>query len=264
MVMTDDLSHHGILGQKWGVRRFQNPDGSLTEEGRKRYGYGFHERVTVKSGTSVKGAKQTLRSDKLFGKDKERVYAYAKNDKLSDAFYDNVANSMAGRVSKLIDASKSDKVEIEATDDLIAPAYHEASKIFTDTLLKRMTKSDNPAWPILGGLAGGVIGGAVSGGITTLENFNRFFGSYKDAKNSSIYNKDVTVLLSDTKTQFFNKAIQDEKFYNMLSKALKKEGFNAIVDYNSAKVNEATGKYSKNLPLIVFDNNGKKKTISIK
>lgn len=34
----DYLEHHGILGQKWGIRRYQNPDGSLTEEGRKRYG----------------------------------------------------------------------------------------------------------------------------------------------------------------------------------------------------------------------------------
>lgn len=31
------LQHHGILGQKWGVRRFQNDDGSLTDKGRKRY-----------------------------------------------------------------------------------------------------------------------------------------------------------------------------------------------------------------------------------
>lgn len=30
------LAHHGIKGQKWGVRRFQNPDGTLTEAGRKR------------------------------------------------------------------------------------------------------------------------------------------------------------------------------------------------------------------------------------
>lgn len=31
------LAHWGIKGQKWGIRRFQNPDGSLTAEGRKRY-----------------------------------------------------------------------------------------------------------------------------------------------------------------------------------------------------------------------------------
>ena len=32
------LMHHGIKGQKWGVRRYQNEDGTLTEEGKKRYG----------------------------------------------------------------------------------------------------------------------------------------------------------------------------------------------------------------------------------
>ena len=37
---TNYLEHHGIKGQRWGTRRFQNEDGTLTAEGRDRYGVG--------------------------------------------------------------------------------------------------------------------------------------------------------------------------------------------------------------------------------
>lgn len=36
--LDDTLAHHGILKQRWGVRRWQNEDGSLTEAGKRRYG----------------------------------------------------------------------------------------------------------------------------------------------------------------------------------------------------------------------------------
>jgi len=38
LLYTDSLAHHGILGQKWGIRRYQNSDGSLTAAGKIRYG----------------------------------------------------------------------------------------------------------------------------------------------------------------------------------------------------------------------------------
>ena len=34
---TDSLMHHGIKGMHWGVRKYQNPDGTLTNAGKKRY-----------------------------------------------------------------------------------------------------------------------------------------------------------------------------------------------------------------------------------
>ena len=37
---TNYLAHFGIPGMKWGIRRYQNPDGTLTPEGRERYNAG--------------------------------------------------------------------------------------------------------------------------------------------------------------------------------------------------------------------------------
>ena len=33
-----ELYHYGVKGMKWGIRRYQNKDGTLTSKGKKRYG----------------------------------------------------------------------------------------------------------------------------------------------------------------------------------------------------------------------------------
>ena len=38
VLVSDELYHHGIKGQRCGIRRYQNPDGTLTDAGKERYG----------------------------------------------------------------------------------------------------------------------------------------------------------------------------------------------------------------------------------
>ena len=52
--MSNELQHHGIKGQKWGVRRFQNTDGSLTAEGKKRYSVSDYQQAIDKTKTAGK------------------------------------------------------------------------------------------------------------------------------------------------------------------------------------------------------------------
>ena len=51
---NDDVLHFGILGMKWGVRRFQNKDGSLTSAGKRRYS--DEELDEIKKATQKGGA----------------------------------------------------------------------------------------------------------------------------------------------------------------------------------------------------------------
>ena len=50
MININELYHHGIKGQKWGVRRFQNKDGSLTSAGKQRY---YDDDEVIKKGTKI-------------------------------------------------------------------------------------------------------------------------------------------------------------------------------------------------------------------
>ena len=53
---AQQIQHSGIKGQRWGVRRYQNEDGSLTEEGKKRYGTPERYRASAKEASALEEA----------------------------------------------------------------------------------------------------------------------------------------------------------------------------------------------------------------
>ena len=91
--MDNELIHYGILGMKWGIRRFQNKDGTLTPAGRKRYYNWDVQRTSTQLGRTMITRKRQLAADKSdleklnsgkhlsVGFTKKRQDAYDKRDK---------------------------------------------------------------------------------------------------------------------------------------------------------------------------------------
>ena len=86
------IAHHGIKGQKWGIRRYQNEDGSLTPEGVRRYGTvenmertrTRNEKIAVGVGATAAVAGLTYLAVKNRSQ-KKRINAYEDADKARQA-----------------------------------------------------------------------------------------------------------------------------------------------------------------------------------
>ena len=90
------LEHHGIKGQKWGVRRFQNEDGSVTAAGAKRY-------YKEKAKTYEKGINDLLKKDSMY---RLEYWRLKESKDLSDKKIEKLKNQEKDKIDKWITESK--------------------------------------------------------------------------------------------------------------------------------------------------------------
>lgn len=181
------LEHHGIPGMKWGVRRYQNEDGSLTAAGKSRYGFG--EGDGRKSSSARKMQRDFNNLDKGYANvaaDKiaanmqlnrrlNRTMRYAQkkgygNDLEGNRNKSKKLNKLMTKTEKsLMKTAKAAKQmkEIEALQmKIIAKAAEKGYTVNSKPVVRLGYTGKQRAASIMSGLlVGGAIGGAVSGAV---------------------------------------------------------------------------------------------------
>lgn len=215
---TGELYHHGIKGQKWGVRRFQNEDGSLTQEGRIHYGIKDKNAYVLPKGSTIHRVSLAKKESSLINKN---TYAYTDVDKkvYEGAYSTYLKMRSHGR--------KVYKKTYVTKEDLVAPSEEKAKELINERMKDPMVRRNVNQYAMRMTMMGHpALQYARKDGNKNLPQDPKTWSD----KQKEIYNKNMSFLA-------YNVMIENDKkeLQNLLNKT-KKLGYNAIMDYNNKGV----------------------------
>ena len=230
IVKSDELYHYGVKGMKWGVRRYQNPDGSLTISGKKRYDsnkgyvYGVKKKQYSELHDSDRAFEKGHRFQNIsFGEsrklsnDNVTYVSYGKND--NNAYKGKYASDITMNVLR----GKPMVNTITLVDDVKIPSQKKA----VDTFME-LYKS-NPEG----------VSRSIAKARSDVQLFNRI-GKIKKFNENRTY-KQLTTKGEDWVASkgytMFNQSLMsssETKARNMYFDKLIKEGYSGLLDTNDA------------------------------
>lgn len=138
IVKADELTHHGIKGQKWGIRRYQNKDGSLTKAGLKRRAK-LEAELKQLGGKKKRGASNNVEAEQA---PRKKTVSEMTDDELRDrtnrmqleSNYYNAARNLA--TANPVKVSKGKRFMNSLMNDVVAPAAKNAGKAWMEKFMK--------------------------------------------------------------------------------------------------------------------------------
>ena len=149
---SDELYHHGVKGQKWGLRRFQNSDGSLTAKGREHYRVDATGSKIARAVFNTEiGQRRAVRMNKGYRQDKKEIKnAYkeavqkikSKNENKPQTRETKKATKEALKELKKQKKENITQAKIDTADALYGKQAHNANKVMqTESTGKALAKT---------------------------------------------------------------------------------------------------------------------------
>lgn len=142
MEYNNELYHHGIKGMRWGIRRYQNKDGSLTAAGKKRRAKleGELEKLGGKKTSDDGDSGAAIRKKSVGEMSNKELQEYTTRMTLEKNYYDAQRNLASSMPPKQI--SNGEKFAKKMLDEVLIPAAKDAGKSYMDKALKKAIGGD--------------------------------------------------------------------------------------------------------------------------